>query len=81
MMHPHASTSVTLHTPPPILCRVCNQAKPRNEFFDVPDRLCQDCWEAQVDATWWEQVKDLEPTGYPDEYRRVAREDHGEGEG
>lgn len=34
--------------------------------------LCQDCWEAHADAEWWEAVKDLEPTGYPDEYRRVA---------
>jgi len=34
--------------------------------------LCQNCWEALSANDLWKEVKDLEPTGYPDEYRRVS---------
>lgn len=81
MMQTQPIATNPTYTPPPIQCRECHQIKPQNEFWDVPDRLCQMCWEDECDRGWWEAVKDLEPTGYPDEYRRVAREDHGEVEG
>jgi len=35
--------------------------------------LCQMDWEAECSKSWWEMVKDLEPTGYPDEYVRLPK--------
>lgn len=36
-------------------------------------KLCQDCWEFHCSRGWWEECKDLEPTGEPDTYRRVRK--------
>lgn len=60
--------------PPPVRCHVCNREFYRTESTGggcVPP-YCQDCWELDCSKSWHEMMKGMEPTGYPDEYRRVS---------
>jgi len=55
-------------------CTKCGCEFKEDESTGSDIGLCQDDWEAHADRGWWAMMQDLEPTGNPDEYIRIPRE-------